>query len=101
MSQYHKVATAQGIQPGASVIVEIEGQDIAIFRLNDQYYAIQNHCPHRQGPLGEGLVAGNTVTCPWHGWQFDVTTGKSTTGSPVVLKTYPVKVENNEVKVFV
>lgn len=55
---------------------EVNGQKIAVFKVNGKFYAINGNCTHKGGPLCEGKLNGDTVTCPWHGAQFDVTTGK-------------------------
>ena len=60
-------------------------------------HAIQNSCIHRGGPLSEGDLDGDLVTCPWHFWQYDVTTGKCRSNPDAELRTYQVKVENGEI----
>ena len=61
--------------------------------------AIDGICPHQGGPLAEGLLEGTTVTCPWHGWQFDVCTGKTPLGPKIKQPVYEVKVEGQDVLV--
>ena len=95
-----KVADANEIKPGEGRTVDANGAMIALFNLNGTFYAIDNTCPHRGGPLGEGKLDGNNVICPWHGWQFDVTTGKSPF-MPVGVRAFEVKVEGNDVLVNV
>lgn len=95
-----KAASASEIKPGEGKTVDVSGLRIALFNLNGNFYAIDNTCPHRGGPLGEGMLDGPVVICPWHGWQFDVTTGKSPF-MPVGVKTFEVKVEGNDVLVNV
>ncbi len=71
-----KIARCADIPDGKSTIATLEdGREIAIFNVNGQFYALDNRCPHMEGPLGEGEMEGCMVTCPWHGWQFDVKTG--------------------------
>lgn len=80
--------------------VEVEGQSIAIFNLGGTFHAIQNDCPHRSGPLAEGTVEGEEVTCPWHGSRFNVRTG--TVLSPPAregVKSFPVRVTGDDVEV--
>lgn len=60
---------------GESRVVEIEGEEFAVFNVEGRFHVLSNICPHVGGPLGEGPLQETTVTCPWHGWQFDVTTG--------------------------
>jgi nitrite reductase (NADH) small subunit len=74
-----RLLLSQDILPkeGSGTILVLEnGQEIALFCLEGQFYAIDNICPHEGGPLGNGELEGAVVTCPWHGWQFDIKTGK-------------------------
>lgn len=72
-----KIATPSDVQKGKCFIAKTpNGLEIALFRdENDAIFGLENSCPHMGGPLGEGEVNGCTVTCPWHGWKFDVRTG--------------------------
>ena len=89
----HVVARADEIEEGGRMIVEVDGREIGIFRVDGKLYALRNHCPHRGGPLCTGEMLGFVeserpgdlrldrsramLTCPWHGWEFDITTGQS------------------------
>lgn len=95
-----EVAGAGDLKPGQGKVVSANGIEIALFNVDGTFYAIENTCPHRGGPLGEGMIDGNNVICPWHGWQFDVTTGKSPF-MPVGVKTFEVKVEGEDIFVNV
>jgi nitrite reductase (NADH) small subunit/3-phenylpropionate/trans-cinnamate dioxygenase ferredoxin subunit len=75
MPQSHKVATVSELPPGAGRLVEVGGQRIALFNVGGTIHAVSDTCPHRGASLSEGALAGNNITCPWHGWTFDVTTG--------------------------
>lgn len=87
------------IPDGGSIRRTACGKEIALFRKGDQIYAIDAACPHRSGPLdGAALEEDFIVTCPWHGWRFDIRTGKSPT-HPGQVSCYAVKVENGEIKV--
>ncbi len=77
--------------------LEIEGRSVALFRLGGKFYAMQNHCLHRGGPLGEGHVEDGQVTCPWHAWQFDVKTGRCSTMPGAQQQTFKTKVEKGEI----
>ena len=96
MAEFKKAITKSELQPGAGKSVKVDGHDIAIFNLDGSFYAISNTCAHRGGPLGEGDLSGKEVTCPWHGWTYDVTTGNAT-HTAASVKTYPVKVEGEDV----
>ena len=79
--------------------VQANGQEIALYHVGDKFYATTNVCGHRGGPLGEGLLEGSVVTCPWHGWQWDVCEGTSPGNPEAKIPTYPVKVEGDDVLV--
>lgn len=71
-----KIANVNDIPEGKSLVVEgKDGEEIALFKVEGQIYALNNACPHMGGPLAEGDIEDCTVTCPWHGWQFDLKTG--------------------------
>jgi len=101
MAEFVKVVGTNDVAPGTGMVAEVNGQTVAVFNVNGTFYAIDNTCVHRGGPLGEGELEGDIVTCPWHGWQYNVKTGTSTTNPSACVKTYQVKVEGSEVKVLV
>ena len=92
-----KVAKVSDLKPGASLTVQVRGLEIALHHINHKFYATTNTCPHRGGPLGEGVLEGIVVTCPWHGWQFNVCRGSSLMNPEVKIATYPVKVDGDDV----
>lgn len=71
--------------------------EVAIFKINDQFFAIANNCSHRGGPLSEGEMDGNVVTCPWHGFQFDVMTGNCATQSAFKQSKYNLQIQGDEI----
>jgi nitrite reductase/ring-hydroxylating ferredoxin subunit len=75
MGKVVRVASAEDIPPGSAKLVEVEGQRLAVFNVDGRFYAIDDVCPHRGGPLSEGELEGEVVTCPWHRSTFNVTTG--------------------------
>ena len=81
---------------GSSKVVSYNNEEIAIFNIDNKFYAISNVCSHRGGPLAEGNCEGKIVTCPWHMWKFDVTTGKCTMNDTKVKK-YEIQITNGEV----
>src|SRR5690606_15430411 len=97
------------------VIVEVKGIELGIFKVKDRYYAWRNLCPHAAAPVCEGRVCGTRlvsgvyeyihgrdgeiVRCPWHGWEFDLTTGRHLAGDSK-LRGYEVAVEEDQVYVF-
>jgi nitrite reductase/ring-hydroxylating ferredoxin subunit len=88
-----KVAAVADVPPGEGRVVEAGARTLAVFNIDGHYFAIDNDCPHRGGPLGEGDVEGRTVTCPWHGWRWDVTTGANTSNPAVTVPSFPVTVD--------
>ena len=76
---------------------QLDGRTVAVANVAGRLYAIDNTCLHRGGPLGQGELEDNVVTCPWHGWQYDVTTGKVTANPAVGVKTYPVELRGDDI----
>lgn len=67
------------LRPGRSRLLTIEGTDVALFRIGDRYFAVDNHCPHQHfSKLHEGSLEGTVITCPMHGWSFDLVSGACT-----------------------
>jgi nitrite reductase (NADH) small subunit len=93
--QRARVATGD-VRDGAGLVVEAGGRTVAVFRVAGRYYAIDNTCPHRGGPLGEGDLEGRTVTCPWHAWRWDVTTGANVNNPAVRVACYPVTIDGDD-----
>ena len=69
------VAKTEDLKPGSCHSVELRDVGLALFNIDGTIYALDNTCPHAGGPLGEGTLEGNLISCPWHGWKFDVPTG--------------------------
>ncbi|HET7343764.1 MAG TPA: Rieske 2Fe-2S domain-containing protein [Methylomirabilota bacterium] len=88
-----KVAEAAEVPEGQGRVVEVAGRTLALFNVGGTFYAIDNACPHRGGPLGEGDVEGPIVICPWHAWRWDVTTGCNANNPAVRVACYPVTAE--------
>ena len=80
---------------------QVEGKSIAVANVGGQFHAISGVCMHRGGPLGDGPLEGNIVTCPWHGWQYDVTTGRVGQNPSVGVQSYPVEIRGEEIFVNV
>jgi nitrite reductase/ring-hydroxylating ferredoxin subunit len=95
------MATLGDLPVGASKEVEFEGRVYAFFNVAGQIWAIDGICPHQGGPLADGSLEGTTVTCPWHGWQFDVRTGKTPLGPKIKQAVYEVKIDGQDVLVAV
>jgi nitrite reductase (NADH) small subunit len=98
---FQTVARVEELEPGTVRTVTVGNREIALARVGDEFYATQPACLHLQGPLGEGRIADHVLTCPWHGWQYDVRTGENEFDRAIRLETYEVRVEDGEVKVAV
>jgi 3-phenylpropionate/trans-cinnamate dioxygenase ferredoxin subunit len=112
----HVVGTTDEIGPGERKIVEIDGRSIGVFNVDGRYYALRNVCPHDGAPLCKGLVGpyvqssgrgeflysreGEVLKCPWHEWEFDITTGRALAVERLRVKTYRVEVEGDEVVLY-
>jgi 3-phenylpropionate/trans-cinnamate dioxygenase ferredoxin subunit len=102
MPKFMKVTTTDGLEEQQAKLVEVEGQKIALFRLDGAFYALSDTCTHRGGPLSEGTVEGAQVTCPLHGARFDIKTG-AVLGAPAAreVRSYPVRVAGADVEIEV
>ncbi len=96
---FERVGKAAEIAPGTIQEVHVGGKAIAVANVGGQFYAIDNTCLHRGGPLGGGVMDGKVVTCPWHGWQYDVTTGKVSQNATVGVGCYRAEVRGDEIYV--
>ena len=96
-----KVAKTSDIPPGTGKVVEAGGKTVAVFNCEGTFYAIDNTCKHRGGPLGEGSLSGKTVTCPWHGWEYNVSTGACTMDDSITVQKFEVKVEGDDLLVSI
>ena len=99
--RFQPVAKVDELEPGTLACVRVGEQDINLARIGDEFYATQGHCLHLQGPLCEGRLEGHVLSCPWHGWQYDVRTGQNEFDLAIQLRTYDVQVEDGEVRVRV
>jgi nitrite reductase/ring-hydroxylating ferredoxin subunit len=99
---FTKVATINEIPAGQAKKVTVGNRQVALFNVDGTFYAIDNTCTHRGGPLSEGEVEGKEVTCPWHGARFDVSTGTHLSPpAPRDVASYKVQVVGEEVQVDV
>jgi nitrite reductase/ring-hydroxylating ferredoxin subunit len=97
-----KIAQTSELPPGTRKVVQVEGRVIALFNVEGAFYAIDNTCTHRGGPLGESELKGDIVECPWHGAQFNIKTGAATAPpARAGVRSFPVKVNGSDVLVEV
>ncbi len=99
--EFVRVARLSDLEPGRGRVVAAKGVRVALFLCEGVVYALRNQCPHMGGELGEGLLSGDIVTCPWHGWRFNVKTGRNPATEVVAVRTFPVRVEGDDVYVGV
>lgn len=101
MEKWIDVAEVNDLKDGSGTVVALpDGKEVALFRVDGNFYALDNNCAHMGGPLGEGEVSGKIVTCPWHHWQFDVTTGGfAVNPSESVQAAFSTRVEGSKVQI--
>ena len=92
-----RVVGAGEIAVGTIREVDVNGKALAIANVGGQFHAIDNTCLHRGGPLGDGPLEGKIITCPWHGWQYDVTTGKVSQNPAVGVACYAIELRGGEI----
>lgn len=97
---WYSLFPANELSAGNARTADVGNMQLAVFNVDGKFYALENSCPHQGGPLAEGFVEGKCVTCPWHGWEFDVTTGECPDMGEEVAR-FPVRVEDGTVQVEV
>ncbi|MCC7083568.1 MAG: Rieske 2Fe-2S domain-containing protein [Pirellulales bacterium] len=90
---WHKITNVEDCPPGRGIEAVAGERVIALFNVDGQFFALDGICPHQGGSLGEGELSGCIVTCPWHGWQFDVRTGQHQLSRALVQPRFEAKVE--------
>jgi nitrite reductase (NADH) small subunit len=98
---WHRIASVAECPPGVCLEVVAGERVVALFNVGGEFFALDGVCPHQGGPLGQGELSGCVVTCPWHGWQFDVRTGQHQLSRNVVQPRFEIKVEQGAVWVDV
>ncbi|MCI0420834.1 MAG: non-heme iron oxygenase ferredoxin subunit [Acidobacteria bacterium] len=99
MGEFVSAAKTSDIPPGQGKTVDLGDKKIAVFNVEGTFYAIEDTCIHRGGPLGQGELEGHMVTCPWHGWKYDVRTGEMTLNAAARVSCYPTRIEGGDVEV--
>ncbi len=100
MGQWVRLCSrAQAPQPGTVAEAEAAGKLFCLGNLNGELHALNGICPHRGGPLGQGVIAGESVVCPWHSWSFNLKTGQAEYPVKQQVRVYPLKLEDDEVLV--
>ena len=101
MADFIKIATVSDVPPGSVKEIAVNGKTLALCNVDGKFYALDNVCLHRGGPLGQGYLDGEKIECPWHGWQYDVKTGAVGKSPDMKVASYEVKVEGADVLVAV
>ena len=94
---WHQIAAVEDCPPGQCMEAVAGDRIIALFNVDGGFYALDGVCPHQGGPLGQGALSDCVVTCPWHGWQFDVRTGQHQLSRNVIQPRFETKVEDGAV----
>lgn len=97
MKDFIKVATVDEVPEDEGLILEVDGYPVAIFRVGDEFYAIEDVCPHQESSFEGGELEGSEVSCPLHGWKLDVITGESLEAKGTRVETYEVKVVGEDI----
>ena len=93
------VAQVSDLPESRGVTVRVDEREVALFKVSGEIYALDGHCPHRGGSLGEGTLENGTVFCPLHGWQFDVKTGACHDVPERPARCLPVRVVDGQIQV--
>lgn len=101
MSTLHEVGPLAELPTDQGIVVRTGPYQIAVFRAGDEAYAIDNVCPHAGAALAQGYLEGTSVACPWHCWEFDISTGKCLTVEDMDVEKFPVVIEDGIVKIEV
>jgi len=94
---WHRIASISDCPPGQCRELIAGDRVVALFNVDGRFFALDGVCPHQGGPLGKGKLEGCIVTCPWHGFQFDVTTGQHQASQSLQQGSFPTKVEGDAV----
>ena len=99
MPEFVEVLKTFEVPLGRVKAVTLDGRTLAVYHTATGFYATDNTCPHRGGPLAEGDLIGDEITCPWHLWGFDVATGQCAGNREISVTAYEVRVEDDRVMV--
>lgn len=97
MSELVEIANVEELAVGRAKACGVEGRAIALYHTHSGFFATDNTCPHRGGPLAQGDLIGNEITCPWHLWSFDVTTGLCAGNPEISVATHELRVDGRRI----
>lgn len=95
--EIHRVGSLTELRKGQALGVTIAGRDVAVFDVNGDIVATSGKCLHAGGPLCKGTISGTTLTCPWHGWSYDLTTGVCEEDPDLRLERFEVQIEGDNI----
>lgn len=95
------VGSVAALRRGKPLGVSVNGRKVAIFEVRDKIVATAGKCPHAGGPLCQGTLSGTVLTCPWHGWSYDLETGVCEEDPGLILQRYPVRVQGDDILIEV
>lgn len=98
-AEWHDVAAASDLPPGATLEVIVGGSILALANVAGEVFALDGICAHQGGPLGKGALDGACLTCPWHGWQYDARTGKQRLSETIAQRRFAVRVAADRIQV--
>ena len=101
MARWIRLCSTQSCPSGEARELLVEDRLIALFNVDGRFHALDGICPHQGGSLGKGKLTGCIITCPWHGWQFNVSTGQHEANRSLIQPGFPVKVDGDDVLVEV
>ena len=96
---YQRVAAFEDVPDGGCLAVDLDGRPVVLVRRGETVHALENCCPHAGAPLSEGFVEGNQITCSWHGWCFELSTGLSLDQAGLGIPVFDVRVEGTDILV--
>jgi len=99
LSDFAAVGHVGDFEAGRGKMVVVNGRHVALFRLGDEFYALDNMCLHRGGPLCEGFIENSVVTCPWHGWSYEIKTGTMVQDPRVGVSKHDVRVDGTLISI--
>src|SRR5207245_8494250 len=99
MGEFVRVAALAELPPGTARTVEVRGAPLALYNVDGAVCATANTCPHRGGPLGEGDLKAGVITCPWHGFQYEVGTGRCLTNAALSVGCPKVRADGQDILV--
>lgn len=97
MTNWTRLIGVDELSEGSGKAVPVGNLVVAVFKVNGKFFAMENKCLHRQGPLGEGELDGRSVVCPWHGWRYDVASGSLELIPTLKVGKYDTEVRGNDV----